>query len=386
MKQAHSVLGKACAIGALVLLANCGDKTNTPADSGGSGGGSSSAGSQSAGSPSSSGASGSASSAGSSSGGLSGVGGSVAGSSSGGVGAVDAGTDAGPSGPPQTVSGQIYGLMPGESLTLQNNGGDNLTLSANGKFTFPKSVAGGSAYNVTVLTAPATPVAQTCLVWDGTDTIGTAPVTNVRVNCDLIAYYPFNGDAKDESGYGHDAVVTGATLTADRNGNANSAYSFGNKAIITATMPLGFLPLNDQARTLTAWLKPSQSNSLYGVIFWGAGNCTGLQFGLADQGDKAAFWGGCDDHTSELPLTVGAWTFVALTYSPDAPTSLGLYVNDSFTTVTITPLLTGASVNFVMGGDTGTSSYFTGDMDSVRIYSRALQSAEVAALRTATDH
>ena len=42
----------------------------------------------------------------------------------------------------------------------------------------------------------------------------------------LIADYPFNGNAKDESGKGYNGVVKGATLTTDRFGKANSAYSF----------------------------------------------------------------------------------------------------------------------------------------------------------------
>ena len=41
-----------------------------------------------------------------------------------------------------------------------------------------------------------------------------------------VAYYPFNGNANDESGHGFNGTVTGATLTADRFGNQNRAYSF----------------------------------------------------------------------------------------------------------------------------------------------------------------
>jgi hypothetical protein len=298
---------------------------------------------------------------------------------------VDAGADAGPAGPPRTVGGQLAGLTPGESITLQNNSGDNLALSANGTFTFAKPVAGGAAYGVTVLTPPSSPIAQTCTVWDGSGTIGTAPVTNVRVDCDLLAYYPFGGNAHDESGYGHDGVVSGATLTADRNGNADRAYTFGNNANIQATMPVGFLPVFDEPRTLAAWLKPSQSNTLWDVIAWGEGNCTALQFGLGDRGDNAAFWGGCDDYSSALPLPVGQWTFVAIVYSPATPTSIALYVNASSATGTITALTTGGSANLAMGGSPGSSTFFAGDIDSVRVYRHALQPAEVASLLTAPD-
>jgi hypothetical protein len=42
----------------------------------------------------------------------------------------------------------------------------------------------------------------------------------------LVGYWPFNGNANDESGNGNNGIVNGATLTLDRYGNANSAYSF----------------------------------------------------------------------------------------------------------------------------------------------------------------
>ncbi len=42
----------------------------------------------------------------------------------------------------------------------------------------------------------------------------------------LIAYYPFNGNANDESGNQNHATINGATLTADKDDNLNSAYSF----------------------------------------------------------------------------------------------------------------------------------------------------------------
>ena len=42
----------------------------------------------------------------------------------------------------------------------------------------------------------------------------------------LVAWYPFNGNANDESGNENHGTVNGATLTADRFGNVNGAYSF----------------------------------------------------------------------------------------------------------------------------------------------------------------
>ena len=42
----------------------------------------------------------------------------------------------------------------------------------------------------------------------------------------LVAWYPFNGNANDESGSGNNGTVYGATLTTDRFGNSGKAYFF----------------------------------------------------------------------------------------------------------------------------------------------------------------
>ena len=47
----------------------------------------------------------------------------------------------------------------------------------------------------------------------------------------LVGWWPFNGNANDESGNGNNGTVNGATLTTDRFGNANKAYSFNNNSI-----------------------------------------------------------------------------------------------------------------------------------------------------------
>ncbi len=54
----------------------------------------------------------------------------------------------------------------GSGLVLQDNLGDNLSITGNGAFTFATPVADGSAYAVTVLTSPSSP-SQTCTVTGG---------------------------------------------------------------------------------------------------------------------------------------------------------------------------------------------------------------------------
>src|SRR6267378_2308652 len=59
-----------------------------------------------------------------------------------------------------SVGGSVTGLT-GGTVVLQDNGGDNLTVSADGAFTFPTKLTNSSAYNTTVLTQPS---GQTCTV------------------------------------------------------------------------------------------------------------------------------------------------------------------------------------------------------------------------------
>ena len=90
-----------------------------------------------------------------------------------------------------TVGGTITGLT-GSGLVLQDNGGDDLALSMSSSFTFTTMVADGAAYAVTVRTQPTNP-AETCVVTNGSGTMGTSNVTNVAVSCTIIVSGTFMG-------------------------------------------------------------------------------------------------------------------------------------------------------------------------------------------------
>ena len=77
-----------------------------------------------------------------------------------------------------TVGGTVSGLTVG-AVVLQNNSGDNLSITANGPFTFSTTVQGGGAYSVSVLTQPPGP---DCAVTSGAGT-AAANVSNVVVVC-----------------------------------------------------------------------------------------------------------------------------------------------------------------------------------------------------------
>lgn len=89
-----------------------------------------------------------------------------------------------------TVGGAITGLGAGKSVVLQNNGGNDLTVSANGSFTFTTPVADGAVYAVMVLTQP---VLQACTVASANGTVSGANVTNVSVTCVASIALPKTG-------------------------------------------------------------------------------------------------------------------------------------------------------------------------------------------------
>jgi hypothetical protein len=119
-----------------------------------------------------------------------------------------------------TIGGSVSGLL-GTGLVLQNNGGNNFTVSgtANVPFTFPAQVSVGATYNVTVLTQPSNP-AQVCSVVSGSGT-ATTNVTNVSVICTqpgftiggtVVGLVEGPGDTLEEqNNAGDDLFVTGDT-------------------------------------------------------------------------------------------------------------------------------------------------------------------------------
>ncbi len=80
--------------------------------------------------------------------------------------------------PTYTVGGSVSGLS--GTLLLHNNGGDDLSLTANGAFTFATALADNAAYSVTVASQPN---GQSCIVTNGTGKIAGANVSNVAVTC-----------------------------------------------------------------------------------------------------------------------------------------------------------------------------------------------------------
>ena len=115
--------------------------------------------------------------------------------------------------PTITIGGSLSGLAAGTGLILQDNGGDDLTLAANGSFSFPTPVPSGSPYAVTLAAQPAN---QTCSVANGTSTAGGSNVTNVQVTC-AASSYAIGGTVT--------GLASGASLVLQDNGGDNLALT-----------------------------------------------------------------------------------------------------------------------------------------------------------------
>ena len=76
------------------------------------------------------------------------------------------------------VGGNISGLS--GTVVLEDNGGDNVTISSNGSFSFATGLHDGVSYDVTVLDQPS---GQTCSVGSGTGIVSSGNVTNISVTC-----------------------------------------------------------------------------------------------------------------------------------------------------------------------------------------------------------
>jgi 6-phosphogluconolactonase (cycloisomerase 2 family) len=139
------------------------------------------------------------------------------------------------SGPTYTVGGTVSGLS-GTGLQLRNNGGDTLTVSGNGTFTFATPLGSGASYSVTVLQQPSSPT-QTCTVSNGSGTIASANVTNVTVACTNNTLFTIGGTVSGLSGTGLQLRNNGGdTLTVSGNGSFTFATPLSSGAGYSVTV------------------------------------------------------------------------------------------------------------------------------------------------------
>lgn len=228
----------------------------------------------------------------------------------------------------------------------------------------------------------------------------------VNIDSGLVAKYYFNGNANDESGNSNNGTVNGATLTTDRFGNANSAYSFdGINDYISLPAFNNNPSVNDF--TVSLWAKMISHN----INFWLG---QGRSYLIDMRGDGAASensfcmtidtmqginseihhyidWptGGCTEFAIPIASPISHW--VHLVYKRQGST-LYAYINNQLLTTSYTDPGCGVSpktdpLSLLNGGRIGnynTSNdpyyWFNGSIDDIRIYNRALTDADITSL------
>jgi hypothetical protein len=139
-----------------------------------------------------------------------------------------------------TVGGTLSGLAAGTQVTLDDNGGDPLTVTANGAFTFHTPVAYQGSYAVTVGTQP---VGQVCTVTGGSGAQVTTNISNVSVTCSTATFTiggTLTGLAAGAQVTLDDNGADASTLTADGTFQFATPVAYGTSyAVTVATQPGG---------------------------------------------------------------------------------------------------------------------------------------------------
>lgn len=210
---------------------------------------------------------------------------------------------------------------------------------------------------------------------------------------DLVAYYPFNGNANDESGYGNHGVVNGASLSADHLGSANGAYSFdGTNNFIELPENSAF---GSPDYTVSIWFKSAgypdgsvqNDNEAAMLISRGRNNfelalgappfvATGIRFLPRLIGNTGH---GFDARTAGFQTNV--WHHAVGTYEQSGNVARLFLDGQELVLVHFSgPDTANNTQPARLGTRYDGTVPFKGSLDDVRIYNRALSSNEVAAL------
>ncbi len=208
----------------------------------------------------------------------------------------------------------------------------------------------------------------------------------------LVAYYPFNGNANDESGNANNGTVSGATLTPDRFGNANSAYSFNGTNNYIQCLSPG--PIGSSPRTISFWAKTSLLPSVHSNVVLSYGGDAG-SFNYGDRIEISLN----SNNRYGLVLSLGGgilirefnnndnnWHHYTVVFDGGVGKTLSdfkMYADGNL--LTNTTYLTGDSyeVNtsnnypIQIGNLPNSSRYFNGDIDEVKIFNKAITDTEV---------
>lgn len=212
----------------------------------------------------------------------------------------------------------------------------------------------------------------------------------------LLLYYPFNGNANDESGHNHHGTVNAVTLVADRFGNPNRAFLFnGFSSYVNAGTDTALNPRN--ALTISVWIKYNGGFN-YRHIFtkWdivdgvnertyavGIHPTNRLRFTISRDGTDASAVSVLD--SSVLSVT-GNWIHVAATWNGGTMRLYknGIEVGSGFINGMARSPNTRTAVGGILGRNGDPPLYmFNGAIDDIRLYNRALTQQEVQDLCSA---
>ena len=237
-----------------------------------------------------------------------------------------------------------------------------------------------------------------------TNSVGTAYgnelnfVTNtINLTNGLIAYYPFSGNANDSSGNVYNGIVNGASLTTDRYGKVNSAYSFNSTLSNYITLPLMTKLSGLSKASFSFWLKTNVVNNS-GTIFghWsnnngGVGVNCGLSLELATN-NKILIANYSGTGGIFTPSIVSAtWNHVVILIDftqATNTTKVNVYLNNILQSLTFQQFnnLIGTATSTYIGRrntDFNTyGNYYNGLLDDIRIYNRVIDQNEIKYLFT----
>jgi hypothetical protein len=204
----------------------------------------------------------------------------------------------------------------------------------------------------------------------------------------LVAYYPFNGNANDESTNNNNGVVNGATLTTDRFGDANKAYAFdGVDDRINANVGA---EMYSAEKTISVWAMVSGAGSFNPRLVGVGPHGSSLQYySLLLEGltSPRRLWfftynAVSQAYSNTLVQNSSLWNHYTVTYNGSA---VKIYINgilDSETAVTGS-LNNFSSALLQIGYSDNGLDWFDGKLDDIRIYNRAISDAEILALYNA---
>jgi hypothetical protein len=253
-----------------------------------------------------------------------------------------------------TIGGTVSGLA-GAGLVLQNNGGDDLPIGANGVFTFATSVASGSTYAVTVSSQPSGQPA--CSVSSGGGIVGGANITSVTVTCgslttSIVSENPSASSTNSNSiDFTLSSNVAGATYACSLDGSApapcSSTPSYSGLAGGTHTF-VAYASTNGVTDTVGAsysWTVDTTPPALASID----SSSTGTTFTVNWDTSKPA--------TTEFGWAKGS---AALTYLPEDMTLSTTH------TVTITGLSNFTIYTYSVGGHDAAGNEFWSARNAVR--------------------